>query len=208
MWFTFGLSSLGKAGVKATRAGVKDALKIAGSQSDEIAAGIMRVGEDRIFAAANKFLAEKEISVAAKSDIAPVLARFLKEASNDTATHSFKIKNFDDAFNAAMAYHGIYTKATDMDIIRLINKAKATQRARMTNTILRTIETSNDVKKTIGAVLVDGNQTTNVKYGSINFNSDASASPSLIKATKSVGDSGDIGAQDVSFTFSMEWGNF
>ena len=74
-----------------------------------------------------------------------MLARFLKEASNDTATHSFKIKNFDDAFNAAMAYHGIYTKATDMDIIRLINKAKATQRARMTNTILRTVETSNDV---------------------------------------------------------------
>lgn len=144
-WFTFGLSSLGKAGVKATRAGVKDALKIAGSQSDEIAAGIMRVGEDRIFAAANKFLAEKEISVAAKSDIAPVLARFLKDASNDTATHSFKIKNFDDAFNAAMAYHGIYTKATNMDIIRLINKAKATQRARMTNTILRTVETSNNV---------------------------------------------------------------
>lgn len=144
-WFTFGLSSLGKAGVKATRAGVKDALKIAGSQSDEIAAGIMRVGEDRIFAAANKFLAEKEISVAAKSSIAPVLERFLKDASNDAATHSFKIKNFDDAFNAAMAYHGIYTKATDMNIIRLINKAKATQRARMTNTILRTVETSNDV---------------------------------------------------------------
>ena len=144
-WFTFGLSSLGKAGVKATRAGVKDALKIVGSQSDEIAAGVARVGEDRIFAAANKFLAEKEISVAAKSDIAPVLERFLKEASTDAATHSFKIKNFDDAFNAAMAYHGIYTKATDMDIIRLINKAKATQRARMTNTILRTVETSNDV---------------------------------------------------------------
>ena len=70
------------------------------------------------------------------------------------------------------------------------------------------IETSNDLKKTVGAVLVDGNQTTNVKYGSINFNSDASASPSLIKATKSVGDSGDIGAQNVSFTFSMEWGSF
>ena len=70
------------------------------------------------------------------------------------------------------------------------------------------IETSNDLKKTVGAVLVDGNQTTNVKYGSINFNSDASASPSLIKATKSAGASGDLGAQDVSFTFSMEWGSF
>ena len=70
------------------------------------------------------------------------------------------------------------------------------------------IGTSSDVKNTVGAVLVDGNQKTNVKYGSINFNSDASASPSLIKATKSVGDSGDIGAQDVSFTFSMEWGSF
>ena len=70
------------------------------------------------------------------------------------------------------------------------------------------IETSNDVKKTVGAVLVDGNQTTNVKYGSISFNSDASASPSLIKATKSAGSSGDLGAQDVSFTFSMEWGSF
>ena len=67
---------------------------------------------------------------------------------------------------------------------------------------------SDDVKKTIGAVLVDGNQTTNVKYGSINFNSDASASKSLIKAEKSVGNSGDLGAQDVSFTFSMEWGSF
>ena len=71
------------------------------------------------------------------------------------------------------------------------------------------IETSNANKKTVGAVLVDGNQTANVKYGSINFNSDASASPSLIKATKSVlGSSGDLGAQDVSFTFSMEWGSF
>ena len=70
------------------------------------------------------------------------------------------------------------------------------------------IETSSTKNKTVGAVLVDGNQSANVKYGSINFNSDASASPSLIKATKSVGDSGDIGAQDVSFTFSMEWGSF
>lgn len=62
---------------------------------------------------------------------------------------------------------------------------------------------------TVGAVLVDGNQTTNVKYGSINFNSDATKSPSLIKATKSIsGPSGDIGAQEVNFTFSMEWGKF
>lgn len=70
------------------------------------------------------------------------------------------------------------------------------------------IETASTQNKTVGAVLVDGNQTANVKYGSINFNSVASASPSLIKATKSVGDSGDLGAQDVSFTFSMEWGSF
>lgn len=68
------------------------------------------------------------------------------------------------------------------------------------------IETSGS--GTVGAVLVDGNQTTNVKYGSINFNSDASASPSLIKATKSVGNSGSLGAQNVNFTFSMEWGSF
>lgn len=71
------------------------------------------------------------------------------------------------------------------------------------------IETSNDTKETVGAVLVDGNQTANVKYGSINFNSDASASGSLIKAEKFVNAaSGDLGAQDVSFTFSMEWGSF
>ena len=70
------------------------------------------------------------------------------------------------------------------------------------------IETSSTKNKTVGAVLVDGNQTTNVKYGSINFNSDASVSPSLIKAEKSAGSSGDLGAQDVSFTFSMEWGSF
>lgn len=70
------------------------------------------------------------------------------------------------------------------------------------------IETASTTNKTVGAVLVDGNQTANVKYGSINFNSDASASKSLIKAEKSVGSSGDLGAQDVSFTFSMEWGSF
>lgn len=70
------------------------------------------------------------------------------------------------------------------------------------------IGTESNTNKTVGAVLVDGNQTANVKYGSINFNSDASASKSLIKAEKSVGSSGDLGAQDVSFTFSMEWGSF
>ena len=70
------------------------------------------------------------------------------------------------------------------------------------------IETASTKNKTVGAVLVDGNQTANVKYGSINFNSDASVSKSLIKAEKSVGPSGDLGAQDVSFTFSMEWGSF
>ena len=71
------------------------------------------------------------------------------------------------------------------------------------------IGTNNDTAKTVGAVLVDGNQTANVKYGSINFNSDASASGSLIKAEKFVNAaSGDLGAQDVSFTFSMEWGSF
>ena len=70
------------------------------------------------------------------------------------------------------------------------------------------IGTNSNTAKTVGAVLVDGNQTANVKYGSINFNSDASASKSLIKAEKSVGSSGDLGAQDVSFTFSMEWGSF
>ncbi len=71
------------------------------------------------------------------------------------------------------------------------------------------IDTKNDTAKTVGAVLVDGNQTANVKYGSINFNSDASASGSLIKAEKFVdAASGDLGAQDVRFVFSMEWGSF
>lgn len=71
------------------------------------------------------------------------------------------------------------------------------------------IDTKNDVAKTVGAVLVDGNETANVKYGSINFNSDASASGSLIKAEKFVDTaSGDLGAQDVRFVFSMEWGSF
>lgn len=71
------------------------------------------------------------------------------------------------------------------------------------------IGTNNDTAKTVGAVLVDGNQTANVKYGSINFNSDASASDSLIKAEKFVdAASGGLGAQDVRFIFSMEWGSF
>ena len=71
------------------------------------------------------------------------------------------------------------------------------------------IETSSTKNKTVGAVLVDGNQTANVKYGSINFNSDASASGSLIKAEKFINAaSGDLGAQDVRFVFSMEWGSF
>lgn len=60
---------------------------------------------------------------------------------------------------------------------------------------------------TVGAVLVDGNETTNAQYGSINFNSDASKSPSGIKATKVEG-AASLGSKDVSFTFSMEWGSF
>ena len=60
---------------------------------------------------------------------------------------------------------------------------------------------------TVGAVLVDGNETVNAQYGSINFNSDATQSPSLIKATK-IENSASLGANDVNFTFSMEWGSF
>lgn len=60
---------------------------------------------------------------------------------------------------------------------------------------------------TVGAVLVDGNETANAQYGSINFNSDATKSPSLIKATK-VEAAASLGSKDVSFTFSMEWGSF
>lgn len=60
---------------------------------------------------------------------------------------------------------------------------------------------------TVGAVLVDGNETTNAQYGSINFNSDASKSPSGIKATK-VETPASSGSKNVSFTFSMEWGSF
>lgn len=60
---------------------------------------------------------------------------------------------------------------------------------------------------TVGAVLIDGNETASAEYGSINFNSDATQSPSLIKATK-VENTASLGAKDVSFTFSMEWGSF
>ena len=60
---------------------------------------------------------------------------------------------------------------------------------------------------TVGAVLIDGNETANAEYGSINFNSDATQSPSLIKATKIENPSA-LGSKDVSFTFSMEWGSF
>lgn len=70
------------------------------------------------------------------------------------------------------------------------------------------IQTKDDTAKTVGVVLVDGNQAANVKYGSINFNSDASASGSLIKAEKFVDSANGDGAQDVRFVFSMEWGKF
>lgn len=64
-----------------------------------------------------------------------------------------------------------------------------------------------DEDETVGAVLVDGNQTASARYGSINFNSVATKSPSLIKATKTEG-AGTLGAKDIEFTFSMEWGSF
>lgn len=60
---------------------------------------------------------------------------------------------------------------------------------------------------TVGAVLVDGNETINAQYGSINFNSDATKSPSGIKATK-VEAAASLSSKDVTFTFSMEWGSF
>ena len=60
---------------------------------------------------------------------------------------------------------------------------------------------------TVGAVLIDGNETANAEYGSINFNSVAKNSPSGIIATK-VENTASLGAKDVSFTFSMEWGSF
>lgn len=60
---------------------------------------------------------------------------------------------------------------------------------------------------TVGAVLVDGNETANAQYGSINFNSNAAQSPSGIKATMSEAPASS-GSKDVSFTFSMEWGSF
>ena len=60
---------------------------------------------------------------------------------------------------------------------------------------------------TVGAVLIDGNETASAEYGSINFNSVAKNSPSGIIATK-VENTASLGAKDVSFTFSMEWGSF
>ena len=61
--------------------------------------------------------------------------------------------------------------------------------------------------ESVGAVLIDGNETASAQYGSINFNSTAAQSPSLIKATMSE-NLGALGSKDVSFTFSMEWGSF
>lgn len=68
---------------------------------------------------------------------------------------------------------------------------------------------TNDTKgqESVGAVLIDGNETAGAQYGSINFNSTAAQSPSLIKATMSENPSA-LGSKDVSFTFSMEWGSF
>ena len=60
---------------------------------------------------------------------------------------------------------------------------------------------------TVGAVLIDGNETASAEYGSINFNSDATKSPSGIIATK-IENPTSLGAKDVNFTFSMEWGSF
>lgn len=62
-------------------------------------------------------------------------------------------------------------------------------------------------RESVGAVLIDGNETAGAQYGSINFNSTAAQSPSGIKATMSEGPSS-LGSKDVSFTFSMEWGSF
>ena len=62
-------------------------------------------------------------------------------------------------------------------------------------------------RESVGAVLIDGNETAGAQYGSINFNSTAAQSPSGIKATMSEGSSS-LGSKDVSFTFSMEWGSF
>ena len=60
---------------------------------------------------------------------------------------------------------------------------------------------------TVGAVLIDGNETASAEYGSINFNSDATKSPSGIIATKSEKPSA-LSSKEVTFTFSMEWGSF
>lgn len=68
---------------------------------------------------------------------------------------------------------------------------------------------TNDTKgqESVGAVLIDGNETAGAQYGSINFNSTAAQSPSLIKATMSENPSA-LSSKDVTFTFSMEWGSF
>lgn len=66
---------------------------------------------------------------------------------------------------------------------------------------------TNTDAKTVGAVLIDGNETASAQYGSINFNSTAAQSPSGIKATMSEKPSA-LSSKEVTFTFSMEWGSF
>ena len=66
---------------------------------------------------------------------------------------------------------------------------------------------TNTDAKTVGAVLIDGNETAGAQYGSINFNSAATQSPSGIKATMSEKPSA-LSSKEVTFTFSMEWGSF
>ena len=66
---------------------------------------------------------------------------------------------------------------------------------------------TNTDAETVGAVLIDGNETAGAQYGSINFNSTATQSPSGIKATMSEKPS-TLSSKEVTFTFSMEWGSF
>ena len=66
---------------------------------------------------------------------------------------------------------------------------------------------TNTDANTVGAVLIDGNETAGAQYGSINFNSTATQSPSGIKATMSEKPSA-LSSKEVTFTFSMEWGSF
>lgn len=66
---------------------------------------------------------------------------------------------------------------------------------------------TNTDAKTVGAVLIDGNETASAQYGSINFNSTAAQSPSGIKATMNEKPSA-LSSKEVTFTFSMEWGSF